>query len=62
MEAGSSIFESEDISEFDASNADTEDEISYNVDQPFIGGHCGKEFSVKINLDAHTSRIHSKHR
>ena len=52
MEAGSSIFESVDSSEFKASNDDTEDEISDNVDQPFICGHCGKEFSV-------TSRIHS---
>ena len=55
MEAGSSIFESVDSSEFNASNDDTEDEISDNVDQPFICGHCGKEFSV-------TSRIHSNQR
>ena len=62
MEAGSSIFESADSSEFNASNDDTEDEISDNVDQPFICGHCVKEFSVKINLDAHTSRIHLNQR
>ena len=43
-------------------NDDTEDEISDNVDQPFICGHCGKGFLVKINLDAHTSRIHSNQR
>ena len=55
MEAGSSIFESVDSSEFNASNDDTEDEISDNVDQPFICGHWGKEFSV-------TSRIHSNQR
>ena len=55
MEAGSSIFESVDSSEFNASNDDTEDKISDNVDQPFICGHCGKEFSV-------TSRIHSNQR
>ena len=55
MEAGSSIFESVDSSEFNASIDDTEDEISDNVDQPFICGHCGKEFSV-------TSRIHSNQR
>ena len=35
MEAGSNTFESENSSEFDASNDDTEDEISVNVDQPF---------------------------
>ena len=55
MEVGSRIFESVDSSEFNASNDDTEDEISDNVDQPFICGHCGKEFSV-------TSRIHSNQR
>ena len=36
MKAGSRIFESVDSSEFNASNDDTEDEISDNVDQPFI--------------------------
>ena len=41
-EAGFSIFESVDSSEFNASNDDTEDEISDNVDQPFICGHCGE--------------------
>ena len=61
-EAGSSIFESEDSSEFDASNDDTKDEIIDNVDQPFICGQCGKEFSFKRNRDAHTSLIHSNQR
>ena len=46
-EAGSSIFGSQDSSECDASNDDTEDEISDNVAQPFICGHCGKNFQLR---------------
>ena len=56
---GTSSNEIEDSSESNSSENDTEDETIDNDEQPFKCRQCGKEFSVKRYLYAHTNLIHS---